>query len=111
MSRQSAGPGTKVTTRSSAHTVQARIDSDPAFKAALLAEGVNALFEGDVDTGKAALRDYIDATIGFAALAEAIGTRPEALRRIFSAGGNPSANSLFAVIHGLQTQAGVKLQV
>jgi hypothetical protein len=47
---------------------------DPAFRDALLREGVDSLLAGDVDTGKAILRDYIKATVGFEKLSEAIGT-------------------------------------
>ena len=46
-------------------TIQARAQRDPAFRKALLQEGVECLLAGDVDTGKAVLRDYINATIGF----------------------------------------------
>jgi hypothetical protein len=52
-------------TRSFKETVQARVRRDPAFRPALLTEGVEALLAGDLDTGKAVLRDYINATIGF----------------------------------------------
>ena len=40
-------------------TIQARAQRDPAFRKALLQEGVECLLAGDVDTGKAVLRDYI----------------------------------------------------
>ncbi len=46
-------------------TIQARVERDPAFREALLKEGVECLLSGDVETGKAVLRDYINATIGF----------------------------------------------
>ena len=52
-------------TRSFKETIQARIERDPAFREELLKEGVECLLSGDVDTGKAVLRDYINATIGF----------------------------------------------
>jgi hypothetical protein len=45
--------------------VQKRIVSDPAFGEALLREGIGTMLAGDVDTGKAILRDYIKATVGF----------------------------------------------
>ncbi len=48
-------------TRSFKETVQARVAEDPAFRSALLREGVEALLAGDVDTGKAILRDYFEA--------------------------------------------------
>ncbi|KGB53350.1 hypothetical protein FG91_02772 [Sphingopyxis sp. LC81] len=46
-------------TRSFKDTVQARAQVDPAFRAALLAEAMNALLAGDVDTGTTVLRDYV----------------------------------------------------
>ena len=47
-------------------TVQARVQAEPAFREALLLrEGIETLLSGDVDTGKAILRDYIKATVGF----------------------------------------------
>lgn len=98
-------------TRSFKETVQARVARDPAFKEALLTEGLNALLEGDIDTGKAVLRDYINATVGFPALAEATGTPPKSLIRMFSATGNPSAKNLFSVIRQLQAESGVSLHV
>ena len=52
-------------TRDLTETIQARVERDPAFREALLKEGVECLLSGDVETGKAVLRDYINATIGF----------------------------------------------
>ena len=54
-----------VLTRSFKETIQARIERDPTFREELLKEGVECLLSGDMDTGKAVLRDYINATIGF----------------------------------------------
>ena len=56
-------------TRSFRKTVLARAESDAAFRDGLLTEGVQALVSGDLETGKAVLRDYINATIGFDHLA------------------------------------------
>ena len=41
--------------------MQKRIARDPAFAGALLREGIDPMLTGDVDTGKAILRDYIKA--------------------------------------------------
>lgn len=98
-------------TRSFKDTVLARIEHDTEFKDALLREGVECLLSGDVDTGKAVLRDYINATIGFENLSEAINTPPKSLMRMFSQRGNPQAKNLFAVISHLQTQSGIHLEV
>jgi len=98
-------------TRSFKETVKARVASDPAFREALLTEGLTALREGDLDTGKAVLRDYINATIGFEALAVATGTPAKSLMRMFSPRGNPSASNLFAVMGRLQKASGLTLEV
>lgn len=98
-------------TRSFKEIVQARVQRDPAFRQALLAEGVNALLGGDVDAGKAVLRDYINATVGFGALATATGTPVKSLMRMFGPSGNPSARNLFAVIGWLQRDSGIALEV
>jgi len=96
-------------TREFKDTIQARAQRDPAFRDALLAEGVDALLSGDVDTGKAVLRDYINATLGFEKLATATGTPSKSLIRMFSRTGNPNARNLFGVIGELQRQSGVQL--
>lgn len=96
-------------TRSFKETVQARVRRDPAFRAALLTEGVDAMLAGDIDTGKAILRDYINATVGFDRLAEETGTPSKSLMRMFGPRGNPRARNLFMVINRLQQNAGVSL--
>lgn len=96
-------------TRSFKDTVRTRVQKDPAFAAALLIEGVDALLAGDVDTGKAVLRDYINATIGFERLGSATGTPPKSLMRMFGPAGNPNARNLFGVLGELQKQSGVHL--
>jgi len=47
-------------TRDFKETVRTRIATDPAFRMALLREGVECLLSGDLDTGQAVLRDYIN---------------------------------------------------
>lgn len=49
-------------TKSFKDLVQSRAARDPEFAAALLREGIDTMLTGDVDTGKAILRDYIKAT-------------------------------------------------
>jgi hypothetical protein len=46
-------------TRSFKDLGQTRIAREPSFGEALLREGIDALLTGDVNTGKAILRDYI----------------------------------------------------
>lgn len=100
-----------VLTRDFKETVRARVQSDPAFRAALLTEAMNALIAGDLETGKAMLRDYINATIGFEKLAKATARPSKSLMRMFGPSGNPAADNLFAVISTLQRESGVHLEV
>ena len=98
-------------TKSFKDLVQSRVARDPDFAAALLREGIDTMLTGDVDTGKAILRDYIKATVGFEKLAEATATPPKSLIRMFGPRGNPQARNLFGIIGYLQKQAGVQLHV
>ena len=100
-----------VLTREFKQTVLDRVQRDGKFRKALLQEGVEALLSGEVETGKAILRDYINATVGFADLAKATRTPTKSLMRMFGPQGNPQAKNLFAVIHELQKQAGIRLKL
>ena len=98
-------------TRSFKGLVQQHVAADPAFAEALLREGVDIMLAGDIDTGKAILRDYIKATIGFEKLGAATGAPPKSLIRMFGPRGNPQAKNLFNVIGYLQKRAGLQLHV
>ena len=98
-------------TKSFKELVQRRVASDADFAENLLREGVDTMLSGDVETGKAILRDYIKATVGFEKLGEATGTPPKSLIRMLGPRGNPQARNLFGIIGYLQKQAGVELHV
>lgn len=98
-------------TRSFRETVKDRVQRDPAFREAILLEAVEVLLSGDVQTGKALLRDFINATIGFDDLSRRTGTPAKSLMRMFGPKGNPAARTLFTVIGELQEASGVVLQL
>ena len=98
-------------TKSFKELVQKHVADDPAFAEALLRDGVETLLSGDVETGKAILRDYIKATVGFEKLGEATGTQAKSLIRMFGPRGNPQAKNLFSVIGYLQKRSGRHLEV
>jgi hypothetical protein len=59
-------PGQQIaqaTPRAFKETVQARAKKERAFRAALVSEGVQVLLQGDLETGRSLLRDYINGTI------------------------------------------------
>lgn len=92
-------------------TVRERAQRDSVFRQAMLIEAINALLADDLDIAKSLLRDYINATISFAPLAKSISKNNKSLQRMFSPSGNPTAHSLFSVIHALQKVEGIKLTV
>ena len=98
-------------TKSFKELVQKRVAAEPAFGEALLRESIDTMLSGDVDAGKAILRDYIKATIGFERLGAETGTQPKSLIRMFSPRGNPQARNLFNVLSHLQKRAGLELHV
>ncbi len=98
-------------TRKFKETVKARAQRDLDFRKALLVEAVDLLLEGDVETGKALLRNYVNATIGFEELAKEVNFPSKSLMRMLSAKGNPRADNLFSVISHLQKATGVHLAV
>jgi DNA-binding phage protein len=98
-------------TRDFKETLKARSTRDPAFRQALLTEAAELLLAGDLDTGKAVLRDYINATIGFEKLARATRTPPKSLMRMLGPKGNPRASNLLNVLAKLQRVSRVRLAV
>ncbi len=98
-------------TRDFKETVKARAQRDPAFREALLTEAAEQLLAGDLETGKAGLRDYINATVGFEKLARATGTPPKSLMRMLGPRGNPRARNLLNVLAKLQRVSHVRLAV
>lgn len=89
-------------TRSFKETIHAREIRDKKFRKELLREGVECLLAGDTTTGKTILRDYINATVGFAEVAEATQIPSKSLMRMLGPSGNPRA---------LQTREGVRFHV
>ena len=100
-----------VLTKDFKNTKQARAQRDPAFRKALLQQGVECPFADDVDTDEALLRDYINATIGFDELSQVFEKSSKSLMRMFGPKGNSKAINLYAVIHYLQEQEGIHLEV
>lgn len=98
-------------TRDFRETVQARVRRDQEFRRAMLSEAVQSLLAGEATLGRNTLRDFINATLGFPALAEKTGIHVKTLHQMFGPRGNPTAVNLCNVIACLQQHEGVRLQV
>lgn len=98
-------------TRDFRETIRERAQREPAFRQALFQEGLQLINTGDFTTGRAILRNYINATIGFTALAKRTKISSPSLQRMFGPNGNPSAQNLFGVIAALQKAEGVSVEL
>jgi len=98
-------------TRNFKETVQARALRDPEFREGMLRESIECMLAGDLKTGKALLRDYINAIIGFEKLAQLTRKDPKSLMRMLSPDGNPTASNLFDVIYVLEKRENIHYQL
>jgi len=92
-------------------TVAARVASDPEFARALLAGACRELLAGDLDTARVLLRDYVNATVGFATVAEDMGSNAKSVMRMLGPDGNPTVGNLSGLLVSLQRRTGVTLDV
>jgi len=90
---------------------KANIEQDPNFGHEVLRGAVQCLLDNDLATGRALLRNYVNATIGFKQLAKSTGGQEKSLMRMLSVNGNPQAKNLFAIIDALQRLNGFQLEV
>lgn len=100
-----------VLTRTFKKTIQARAQKDACFRRALLMEAINELLQGDLPAGKALLRDYINATIGFDELGDILDKPSKSLHRMLGKAGNPTAENIFNIIKVLQDKEKLELRV
>jgi DNA-binding phage protein len=92
-------------------TVVARIQRDTKFRQSTFTEAINAYLAGDTATGKAMLRDLVNATIGFEGLAAATKKPSKSLHRMLAPRGNPNTENFFDIVGVLQKKTRVKLKV
>jgi len=62
-------------------------------------------------TGKAMLRDLVNATIGFEALSAEVRKPSKSLHRMLAARGNPSTENFFGIVKALQKKTRTRLRV
>lgn len=97
-------------TRDFKDTIIERAARDKKFRRGMLTRGIVLMVAGnseDVQTGKAFIRDYINATIGFPTLAKKTRIPKESLMRMLSPSVNPSLNKLNQITHTLLGHEGL----
>ncbi len=98
-------------TRRFRETVVKRARNDAAFRAALVEEAVQNILAGDVETALGLLRDLVNATMGFDALAVATALPKTTLMRMLGPNGNPRADNLGSILKTLGSHAGMHIVV
>ncbi len=98
-------------TRDFRDTVQARIQHDEAFAAALLDEAVLLFLDGEPELARLTLRDLVNATIGFEELASEVEKPSKSLHRMLSAKGNPTMDNLTQIFSVLKRKLGVDFEI
>ena len=92
-------------------TVSERVERDPAFAKALLDEAATLFLDGEPDAARLILRDLVNATVGFEALAEITHKPSKSLHRMLSERGNPSMDNLAAIFGAIKNRLGVNFDV
>jgi DNA-binding phage protein len=90
-------------TRDFHETIVARAHCDPKFARALLDEAATLFVNGEPELAKTVLRNLVNATVGFEALAQAIDKPPKSVHRVLSSLGNPTMSNLAAIFSTIGT--------
>jgi hypothetical protein len=98
-------------TRNFRETIQTRALQDAKFREGMLRESIERMLAGDLKTGKALLRDYINAMLGFEQLGKLTKKDPKSLMRMLSVNGNPTASNLFDVIYALEKKEKIQYRL
>lgn len=97
-------------TRNFKRTVMERARRDPEFARALLDEAATLFLNGEADAARLVLRDLVNATVGFEALAAETAKPAKSLHRMLSKNGNPTMDNLAAILGVVRKNLGVELQ-
>jgi hypothetical protein len=92
-------------------TIRARAQADRDFRQALLREAVECLINGDLSTGKAVLRDYVNATVDFQRLEKRTRIPAKSLMRMLGPKGSPSIANLSSILSALKKNEGVTFKL
>ena len=100
-------------TRDLQNTILKRAQNDARFREALFAEAINAYLSGDTRTrtGKAILRDLVNATVAFEGLAAEIRKPSKSPHRMLAPHGNLSTENFFGIVSVLQKKTRMKRRV
>ncbi|MFO1259119.1 MAG: transcriptional regulator [Gammaproteobacteria bacterium] len=97
-------------TRDFKNTISKRATEDPEFRHALLLNAINELISGDLDIAKVLLRDYVNSSPQFEAVAKEMKKNTKSIQRMLGRHGNPTAENLTALLKAVQKLEGIKFE-
>jgi DNA-binding phage protein len=97
-------------TRDFKQTVVERVRRDPKFARARLDEAATLFVNGEPEAARLLLRDLVNATVGFEALAGMTDKPAKSLHRTLSRNGNPTMDKLAAIFNAVR-QRFIKLRM
>ena len=109
--RQSGRKVKMALTRDFNETVAARMHKDPTFAQALLDEAITLFVNGEPEPAKLILRDLVNATVGFEALADEIHKPAKSVHRMLSRSGNPTMSNISAVFAAIKRALNVEIRM
>jgi DNA-binding phage protein len=92
-------------------TVMARARTDKDFREELIVEATNALLEGDIDTGKSLIRDYLNATEAFPVIADQLHKDEKSIRRMLGPNGNPTLKNFIGILKACSSTEHLNLKI
>ncbi len=91
-------------------TVAKRAEEDSEFRYELLLSAINELINGEFEVAKTLLRDYINASPQFDAVAKIMKKNTKSIQRMLGPKGNPTAENLTALLKAVQKLEGIKFK-
>ncbi|OQY41386.1 MAG: hypothetical protein B6242_17500 [Anaerolineaceae bacterium 4572_78] len=93
------------------NTIMARAKTDKEFRENLIIEATNSLLEGDIDTGKGLIRDYLNATDNFPEVAIELSKDEKSIRRMLGPNGNPTLTNFIGILKVCSSTEHLNLKV
>ena len=83
----------------------------PEHRAAMLAEGIQCMLNGEIDVGRGLVQYCVEANMGGAGVDDVSGQTVESIAWMFGRGGNPGMREFFEAVHCIGRREGVELEV
>lgn len=101
---------TMALTRDFKQTIVERVRRDKRFARSLLDEAATLFLNGEPEAARLLLRDLVNATVGFEALAELTDKPAKSLHRMLSKNGNPSMDNLAVIFDAVRQRMKVEFK-